>query len=219
MNRVIACGIIKRELEHLKEGASGVQVEYLPQKLHRSPELLNKSLQDAVNRPRDEEEKLILGYGLCCNAVVGIQAPSQGLYIPRVHDCITFFLGSREQYQELFTKNPGTYYLTSGWINNKKDPLGLVEHEYTERVGREMAEETMQTEIRNYKRISYIHTLGGREKHRERARKNAEHFQKEFVEHQINEEYFRKILFGPHEEPDFIYVKPNEKIRQQEFFK
>lgn len=219
MNRIIACGIMKQELDHLRDDAHDVQVHYLPQKLHRDPRLLRQKLQEAIDSIPDDGSKLILGYGLCCNAVVGIQAPSQGLYIPRVHDCITFFLGSREKYNEMFSKQPGTYYLTSSWIDIRKDPLGQVEHEYTDRVGREMAEETMQTEIRNYRQISYIHTAGSRKKHLERARENAEHFGKELIEHNHNEEYFRKILFGPHEAPDFVYVKPNSKIEQQEFFK
>lgn len=222
MNRIIACGIMKTELDHLIRSSprkDEVTIRYLPQKLHRDPEKLKLGLQDAINEAEHEEGKLILGYGLCCNAVVGVKAPDKGMYIPRVHDCITFFLGSREKYQEQFNKQPGTYYLTSSWINNKKDPLGLVENEYTERVGRALAEETMEAEIRNYKQISYIHTIGGKRKHRERAISNAEHFQKELVEHEVNNEFFEKILFGPYEAPDFIYVEPNEIIKQKDFFK
>src|SRR5262249_26517826 len=36
--------------------------------------------------------------------------------IPRAHDCITFFLGSKERYQTRFSDRPGTYYFTYGWL-------------------------------------------------------------------------------------------------------
>jgi hypothetical protein len=36
--------------------------------------------------------------------------------VPRAHDCITLFLGSKERYQKLFTERPGTYYFSSGWL-------------------------------------------------------------------------------------------------------
>ncbi len=39
---------------------------------------------------------------------------------PRAHDCITFFLGSKERYQRCFTERPGTYYYTSGWLECPK---------------------------------------------------------------------------------------------------
>jgi hypothetical protein len=170
--------------------------------------------------PEDEKLKVFLGYGLCSNAVVGLIAPPQGLYIPRVHDCIALYLGNREKFNKEFRQNPGTYYLTKAWINNKTDPMGLMEHEYTQRVGRELAEETMKDEIRNYTRISFIHTAGNdTPRYVERARENARYFNKAFNEFERNDKYFQQILYGPYKEPDFMYVKPGEKVKQTEFFK
>ena len=45
-----------------------------------------------------------------------LRAPAVPLIVPRAHDCITFFLGSKERYAEEFARRPGTYYYTSGWI-------------------------------------------------------------------------------------------------------
>ncbi len=220
MHTIIACGSIKPELEHVKGDAKDVKVKYLPQNLHRDPDKLKKVLQEVIDKVTPEDGKIILGFGLCSNSIVGVKAPSQGLYVPCVHDCIALYLGSRDKYKQLFNKFPGTYYLTKSWIGNEKDPLGLMKNEYTERVGRKMAEEAMQQEIKNYKYISFINTPGKDEnKCLQRAKDNAEYFNKEFVEHKSNNEYFKKILFGPHEEPDFIYFKPNEKITQKKFLK
>ncbi len=220
MNTIIACESIKPELEHVKGNTKDVKIKYLSQNYHRNPGKLKKALQAAIDKIKPGDGKLILGFGLCSNAVVDIKAPTQGLYVPCVHDCITLYLGSRDKYKQLFMKYPGTYYLTKSWIGNKKDPLGTMRNEYTKRVGRKMAEETMQREIKNYKYISFINTAGKDEKKcLQRAKENALYFNKEFIEYKANDDYFRKIVFGPHKEPDFIYIKPNEKITQKEFFK
>ena len=50
-------------------------------------------------------EAILLGYGLCSNGLVGLTARSIPLVIP-VHDCITLFLGSKEQYSITSTRVP-----------------------------------------------------------------------------------------------------------------
>ena len=220
MRKIIACGSIKPELERLRKGHEDLEVQYLPQNLHRDPEKMTGRIQQALDKIAETFEKVILGYGLCSNGVVGLKAPAHGLYIPRVHDCIALYLGSRQAYYEIFSKHPGTYHLTTSWIRNRKDPLGLVEHEYTRRVGREMAEETMQMEIKNYDYISFVNTnTDNAERFRDRARQNAAHFNKQFIEYNGSDQYFKKILFGPYEVSDFIYITPNEIVKQKEFLK
>src|SRR6056297_2478403 len=169
MRTIIACGSIKPELEKLAHHRDDVKIRTMPQNLHRTPHKMKDLIQKVIQKAEGENDQIVLGYGLCSNGVVGIEAPKQGLYIPRVHDCIALYLGSRDKYQRIFSKNPGTYHLTKSWIDNQKDPLGLVENEYTERVGREFAEEAMNTEIRNYKYISFVNTgAGDDEKYRKR---------------------------------------------------
>jgi len=69
----------------------------------------------------------VLGYGLCSNGILGVQARGQDLIIPRCHDCISFFMGSPEAYRKDFDAHPGTYYLIPGWLSERKDPLGIIE--------------------------------------------------------------------------------------------
>lgn len=220
MRKIIACGSISPELERLRKGHNEVDIQYLPQNLHRAPDKMKEYIQKAIDDLTSVYETVVLGYGLCSNGIVGIKAPEQGLYIPRVHDCIAFYLGSRKAYQKIFKQHPGTYHLTKSWILNKTDPLGLVENEYTERVGREMAEEAMEREIRNYEYISFVNTLTDNvDKYRKRARENAAHFNKKFIEYKGSDKYFEKILFGPYESPDFVYVSPHNTVKQKEFLK
>ena len=57
-----------------------------------------------------------MGYGLCGQATAGLIARDLPLVIPRAHDCITLFLGSREQYQYQFENFSGTYWYTHDYI-------------------------------------------------------------------------------------------------------
>jgi len=220
MRKIIACGSIRPELEMLADGQEEIEMRFLPQNLHRIPEKLTAVLQKALDETGEDASEIVLGYGLCSNGVVGLKAPRQGLLIPRVHDCIAFYLGSHQAYQKVFSQKPGTYHLTRSWIDNQTDPLGLMRNEYTRRVGPELAEETIRTEIRNYRYISYVSTIAGdSEKYRTCARKNAEFFGKEFIEYPGSDQYFRKILYGPYQEPDFIRIEPGAIVKQKDFLK
>ena len=220
MRTIIACGSIKPELEHFNIDTDTVKLNFLAQNLHRKPETMPAVIQKAIDRHSPGNDEIVLGYGLCSNGVVGVKAPEQGVYIPKVHDCISFYLGSGKKYTELFSQRPGTYYLTRSWLNNGMDPLGLVENEYTRRVGREMADITMETELKNYTHIAFVNTFDSdNEYYRNRAKKNAEYFNKKYIEYPVKEDFFKKILFGPYEKPDFIYIKPGEIVKQKTLLK
>jgi hypothetical protein len=220
MNTVVACGSIKPELEKMAgEAVEKVHLHFLPQNLHRAPHKMKEMIQKAIDEKSSVSERIVLGYGLCSNGIVGVKAPQQGLYVPKVHDCIAFYLGSREKYNKIFRQHPGTYHLTKSWIDNEKDPLGLMENEYTRRVGEEMAKEAIETEIKNYEYISFINNeLANSDKYRQRAKKNAEVFHKKYIEYKGTDSFFKKILFGPYDK-DFIYIEPNKTIKQKEFLK
>jgi hypothetical protein len=162
--------------------------------------------------------EIVLSYGLCSNGIAGVVAREQGLVIPRCHDCIALLMGSRREYERRFDERPGTYYLSRGWLAEKKDPLSIVEGEYTERVGRETAIWVMQEELKHYTHISLIRC--GRADIGpliERARQNAEFFGKEYEEIQGNPELFERILHGVCDGEDFLIVPPGGVITQEMF--
>ena len=70
----------------------------------------------------DEVDVIILGYGLCSRGVVGLRTDKSTLVVPRVDDCIAIFLGSTAAYREQGMQEPGTYYLTKGWIEVGDSP-------------------------------------------------------------------------------------------------
>jgi hypothetical protein len=117
--KLIACEIFYRELcAAIAQSINLIDVEFLPKGLHdighagMSERL--KEVLAAVDESR--YEAVLFGYALCSNGLLGLAAKTIPLVVPRAHDCITLFLGSKERYLDYFQKNPGTYFKTSGWI-------------------------------------------------------------------------------------------------------
>lgn len=116
--RVIACEVALREF--CFTGALSPNVidfDFLTQGYHDTPAKGRDEIQKRIDIvPPGKYDAIVLGYGLCSNILNGLNTRHTRLVIPRAHDCITFFLGSKERYQEFFDANPGTYYYTSGWL-------------------------------------------------------------------------------------------------------
>lgn len=117
--KLIACEILYREFCAAVAGSPNqVDAEFLPKGLHDIGQEGMSSRLKATLGAVDESsyDAILLGYALCSNGLVGLAARTIPLVVPRAHDCITLFLGSKERYLEYFHKNPGIYFKTSGWI-------------------------------------------------------------------------------------------------------
>lgn len=66
-------------------------------------------------------DAILLAYGLCGAATAGLRAGSIPLVVPRAHDCITLFLGSRDRYTAEFTGHPGTYWYVQDFVERSDD--------------------------------------------------------------------------------------------------
>ena len=125
---VVACQVFSRELCAIAAQSSHVvELDLLPQGLHDTPALLREMVGEAIQKVEGRYQKgiskylpdaIILGYGLCSNGVVGLQAGKIPLVIPRTDDCMGIFLGSQRRYLDLFHQYPGIYWLNHGWIEN-----------------------------------------------------------------------------------------------------
>ena len=123
--KFIGCEIIYREACLLAStSANMVDVEFLHKGLHN---LKTSDMVASLQRHIDEVDTeagydaIILGYARCNDGVVGIEARGIPLIIPRAHDCISFFFGSRDAYRKYFDASPGTFYLTTGWCERDTD--------------------------------------------------------------------------------------------------
>jgi len=197
--------------------AEGISFVFLEQSLHRTPEKMKQAIQNEINKAeRWEGDTIILGYGLCSNGVLGIKANRHPVVIPQVHDCITMVLGSPQRYMEEHRKEPGTYSLTKGWIEEGKSPLAIYE-EYCQRYPQETAEWVIKEELKNYTRIALVATeLGFSEAHRKHALENARFFKLKYEEIKGSLEFFKRMLRGPWDK-DFILLPPGEEATQEMF--
>jgi hypothetical protein len=215
---VIACRVMEPEMEAARAGSDAVEIVYLEQGLHRTPQRLPGLLQEQIDRAASYATVIVLGYGLCSNGMVGVTARRQTLIVPRCHDCISLFLGSPERYLTVFNEHPGTYYLTPGWVKENQDPLGIYETEYLPRHGAETALWAIRESLKNYTHIALINSgMQGNEELRRRALENAAFLNMKYIEFEGNLSYFEKILRGPYDGGDFLHLQPGETITQTMF--
>ncbi|MGC8744694.1 MAG: DUF1638 domain-containing protein [Verrucomicrobiia bacterium] len=116
--KLIACEIFFREICYCAAISKNiVDAEFLTQGYHDIPQTGAVEIQKRIDAvPPGKYDAIALGYGLCSKIVTGLVARHTPIVIPRMHDCITMFLGSRERYKSMFESCPGTYYYTSGWL-------------------------------------------------------------------------------------------------------
>ena len=173
----IGCGVLGPDVNHVATELNlDLKKKMLPGGLHRTPNLLRQRLQECIDEVAKDSSctRIIVGYGLCGKGTVGISAPQNiPLVFPRVHDCIALFLGSDRAYQKEFQKFPGTYYISSGWYQEKLKPEnakdkeiwvgtnGLGSQEIIEKYGESNSKEIIDffsSWQGNYQRAAFIDT-------------------------------------------------------------
>lgn len=212
--KVIACATVIEEMLPLLP--EGIATETLDFGLHLTPEKLRARLQAAIDAASAETETIILGYGLCSLAAVGLTSSTSTLIIPRVDDCIAIFLGSDAAYKTQAQQAPGTYYLTKGWIEVSDTPFT----EYTrllERYEPERAKRMIKLMLKNYTRLAFINTgQYDQERYRAYARKMAEQFDLRYEELPGSTALIQKMISDP-SEADFVIARPGEVIQYADF--
>jgi len=228
--KIIACEVMYREVcLCVAESKNIIDVTFITQGLHDlKQEGMSMKLQKEIDSvDEDKYEAILLGYGLCNNGIVGIKANKVKIVVPRAHDCITLFLGSKERYDEYFANNPGTYFETTGWIERDhinlenvsesvNRQLGLMSYEeYVRRYGEENAKyliETLGDWTRNYRKYAYIDMDKRFPKYEEEIRAKAKEKGWEYENLKGDVRLLRKLIDGQWDEEDFIVVMPGQKI-------
>jgi len=213
--QVIACATVIEEMRSLLP--DGVTCEALDFGLHVDPPRLRLALQGAIDRLAGRANEVILGYGFCSMAVVGLQANDCTLIVPRVDDCIALFLGSMPAYRQQARAEPGTYYLTKGWIEAGDTPFA--EHDrLVKQYGPERAGRLVREMLNHYTRLAFINTgQQDLERYRAYARETAERFGLRFEEIPGSDALIRRALYGPWDR-DFVVIPPGGTIRYEHFF-
>jgi hypothetical protein len=160
--KLIGCEVLYRELcAAVSRSVNQVDIEFLPKGLHdKGSAAMLSRLQETLDRvDAAAYEAVLFGYALCGNGLAGLVARSIPLVVPRAHDCITLFLGSRTRYEEYFRTNSGVYFKTSGWIErgqNLEPQLSLALDDLIARYGEENARYLFEELTRHYRRLAFI---------------------------------------------------------------
>jgi hypothetical protein len=98
-----------------------VDVQLNRRGLHDEPPNLRTILQREIDDAGAPYNAVVLAYGLCGGAAAGLQAGAIPVVVPRAHDCITLFLGSRDRYTAEFVNHPGTYWYVQDYLERSDD--------------------------------------------------------------------------------------------------
>ncbi len=173
--KVIACGVFERELREVSRRTDNrVDVRLMDAGLHAAPDRLRLEAQEAVDEASGRGyDAICFAYGLCGRGTTGLVVRDTRVVLPRVHDCISIFLGNARAYREQFARRPGTFYFTTGWYEKKAHPERMRMaaarqfeprahphyREFAERFGEDNARyivEFLESWRRNYRRAALV---------------------------------------------------------------
>lgn len=209
-----------------------VDVNMLRLGLHRQPVDLQARLQAEIDESVGQGyDAIIMVYGLCGRATAGITARDVPVVIPRAHDCITLFLGSRSRYKEQHEKTPGTYwysldYIERGSLDGTLTALGAagidstwnIESEYDQYVakyGKDNADylmEVMGAWRSHYNRAAFIDMgVGSSQAIETKAQEEAARRGWNFERVAGDMVMVRRLLDGDWNE-DFLVLQPGQRL-------
>jgi hypothetical protein len=229
--KIISCEVLARELYHCAATSPHVIDIHLVQRgLHNTPDVLREEIQRQVDAASaTTADAICLGYGLCGNALAGVTARSVQLVLPRAHDCITLYLGSRARYQQEFTNHPGTYYYAMDYIERREGQdsslasLGAVSdtrrkevyEEYVQKYGKDNADyllEVMGGWAAHYDRAAFIDVgVGDSSAIEASARQDAQSKGWTFDRLAGSLVLLRKLAYAEWDD-DFLIVPPGQQI-------
>lgn len=231
--KIIACDVLNREISYLaSQSEHYVDVTFLSQGLHNTPDQLREMLQLEIDKANGEfpynyyntcpkYDYIIIGYGLCSNGTVGITSKSVPMVIPRGHDCITLLMGSKEMYKDIFHKNPGTYWFSSGWIERGWQPSELkysaLLKDYTERYDEDNAEFLMEMEqswMKEYKNAGFIFwdCFNNNEYYSNFTKDSANFFGWNFIDIKGSNSLLENIINGKFDNNEVLLVSPGSVV-------
>ncbi len=220
---LIACRVLEAEIALLADGAAPVvRREFFEIGLHDQPPVLHAHLAGAIERAEADPavQRIVLVYGLCGLALVNLASRRCPVTVPRAHDCVTLYLGSKERYAAAMRAEPGTYWYSPGWSRARRVPgperEAMLRAEYTTRFGEEDAAALLEIERESFA----LHTCAGctdlgaagDDGWRDYAGSCARALGWRFQHHTGDASLLRDLLHGPWDDERFLTLRPGERI-------
>ena len=154
---LLGCGIMQRELEDAvkRYEIDDLTIEWMQGGLHNNPQDLHNALQEKIDAATEYDE-IILGYGLCGNALLGITATNCDVLYPKTDDCISALMCENCRMSEL---RRNSFFTSRGWLSeNATDQYTEDYNRMVERFDEETAKELMDDIYGAYKNLVYMKT-------------------------------------------------------------
>ena len=229
--KLIACQVLTREISRLAAKCPhSLDITYIKQGYHNEPKKLNAILQEEIDRVEQAEQNtavryegydaILICYGLCSNGIAHIKTTKTPLIIPRAHDCITLYLGSKQRYGDYFAAHPGTYWYTRSWMENTPMPgEGYYDYhykQYAELYDEDNAEFLAQESMKwldEYSRAAFIAMPGiPNAAFAKEAQKSAKYLGWEYDFMQGDDSLLRRFLWGNWAQDEFLILAPGEAV-------
>ena len=229
---LIACPVFQRELEVLAaEAGTIVTANHLDMGLHEgTAKNLRDALQAAIDKVQPGQcDVIVIAYGLCNRGVVGLQARTIPVVIPRAHDCIGMLLGGTKDYLAQLEAHPGTYFQSAGWLEHS--PAGgdvrqqnmtfgpntsVSREELVKKYGEENADFLLQQFndfTKHYSRLAFISTAVPEVARWETvARDVAGKHQWKFERLNGDLGWLRRLVNGEWNEREFLKLEPGQRV-------
>lgn len=216
---LLACSVFEREIALLADHAPHLrETRFFEIALHDRPDTLRDTLQAAVDGvdSRDDIEAIVLAYGLCGRGTAGLRAGRHRIVLPRAHDCITVFMGSKEAYAGHQRRCPTCYYYTPGWNRARRvpgpDKLAIMREEFSRQFDADDVDFLIETEQQAWAlhdTATYI-DLGTADAEAEAdyARRCAESLAWKFERIHGDPALLRDLLWGPWDDARFQIIEP-----------
>jgi hypothetical protein len=204
---ILACNTIRNELEKAVEATSCAHpFVWVESGLHLVTESLRRRLQEELDKITGVK-RVLLAFGFCGNAVAGLKSGDYELVIPRVDDCITLLLGSKENRDRCCSQG-GVYFLTKGWLEGEIN-IWKEYHAVLERFGPERTERIYRRMLAHYKFLGLIDTgaydLPTLLPH---VREISDKLKLELLILEGTDRYLKRFLLGPWDDDHFVIIPP-----------
>ena len=215
--KLISCKVMADELRRYLP--ADVEIAAIDISLHIQPDRLRERIQCEIDLCNGRFDPILLGYGLCSKAVVGLRSVTSRLVVPKSDDCIEIFLGSRAARLNELSREPGTFFLTAGYIG---DGASMIFEEYNRaaaRYGQQRAEKLMSSMMKHYTRVTYIRmaNTNSLESDRSYAQDLADRLHLRYEEMDGTPAWLKAMTEGKLGK-DFVVVQPGETIELKHFY-